>query len=66
MSRLPSSEDYMPAGAEIDKWWLSENRGEAMRMWSAAIFGRPPREQDFNAEYRRKPARCALGSGYIP
>src|ERR1700716_3245390 len=25
---------------------------------SAAIFGRPPREQDFQRQYRRKPARC--------
>src|SRR6266702_8896062 len=25
---------------------------------SAAIFGRPPREPDFQRQYRRKPARC--------
>src|SRR5438034_7236741 len=25
---------------------------------SASIFGRPPRERDFQRQYRRKPARC--------
>src|SRR6266699_3800403 len=25
---------------------------------SASIFGRPPRERDFQHQYRRKPARC--------
>jgi hypothetical protein len=31
---------------------------------SAVILGRPPREPDFQCQYRRKPARCQRTDGH--